>query len=117
MQEDSRTDIGRFLDLDRKRNGAELILTSRTENGIVSLRTSRIPWIQCFERGNLKNKRKENLSIHFCFDDETADVVLRTNIPVIQLSIYGAAADVCDELAWRISDISESIREPVAKNN
>ena len=39
MQKDSRKDIDRFLGLDRKRNGAELKLTSRMENGIVSLRT------------------------------------------------------------------------------
>ena len=39
MQEASRTDIGRFLGLDRKRNGTELIHTTRTESVIVSLRT------------------------------------------------------------------------------
>ena len=33
MQEDSRTDIGRSLGLDQKRNGTELTRTSRTENG------------------------------------------------------------------------------------
>ena len=31
-------DIGRFLDLDQKRNGKELIRTNRMENGIESLR-------------------------------------------------------------------------------
>ena len=33
MQVDSRTDTGRFLGLDRKRKGTDLILISRTENG------------------------------------------------------------------------------------
>ena len=31
-------DIGRFLDLDQKRNGTELVRTNRMENGIESLR-------------------------------------------------------------------------------
>ena len=53
--------------------------------------------------GDLKSKGKGQLSIHFCGDDNTAEVVLRTIIPVNQLSIYGAVADMCDELAWRIS--------------
>ena len=43
------------------------------------------------------------LSIHFCGDDDTAEVVLRTIFSVNQLSIYGAAAEICDELAWRLS--------------
>ena len=39
MREDSRTDVGRFSNLDQKRNGTEVTRTSRMENGIVSLRT------------------------------------------------------------------------------
>ena len=46
-------------------------------------------------------------SIHFCGDEKTVEVVLRTIISVNQLSIYGAVADMCDELACRISDCSE----------
>ena len=46
-------------------------------------------------------------SIHFCGDDKIVEVVLRTIISVNQLSIYGAVADMCDELACRISDCSE----------
>ena len=38
-EKDSRTDIGRFMGLDQKRNGTELTLTNRMENGIDSLRT------------------------------------------------------------------------------
>ena len=69
------------------------------------------------ERGNLKSKGQGKLSIHFCGDDETAEVVLRTIISVNQLSIYGAVADVCDELACRISDCSESTGKLVAQDN
>ena len=54
-------------------------------------------------RGDLKKQRKGKLSVHLCGDDNTAELVLRTIISVNQLSIYGAAADMCDELACRIS--------------
>ena len=33
------------------------------------------------------------LSTHFCGDEDTAEVVLRTIISVNQLSVYGAVAD------------------------
>ena len=69
------------------------------------------------ERGDLKNKRKGHSSIHFCGDDEIAEVVLHTFISVNQLSICGAVADMCDELAWRISGCSESTEKLVAPNN
>ena len=46
------------------------------------------------ERGTSKSKGKGKMSIHFCGDDETADVVFRTIISVNQLSIYGAVADI-----------------------
>ena len=39
MQEDSRTDIGRFLGLDQKRTGTELTRFNRMVNGIMSLKT------------------------------------------------------------------------------
>ena len=40
-----------------------------------------------FERGSLRSKEKGKLSIHFCGDDETVDVILRTIISVNQLSV------------------------------
>ena len=51
---------------------------------------------------NLKSKRRGKLSIHFCGADDAAEVVLRTIVSVNQLSVYGAATGMCDELAWRI---------------
>ena len=69
------------------------------------------------ERGDLKSKGKGKLSFHFCGDDETAEVVLRTFISVNQLRIHGVAADMCDELACRISGASESTGKLVAQNN
>ena len=43
-------------------------------------------------RGHLKSKGKGTLSLHYCGDDETTEVILRTIISVNQLSIHGAAA-------------------------
>ena len=76
--------------------------------------SSRFPWIQCFA---LRSKGRGTLSIHFCGDDDTAEVVLRTIIFVNHLSIYGARTDMCDELAWRLSGCSENTGKPVAQNN
>ena len=53
-------------------------------------------------------KQKIKLSKHFCGDDETVEAILRKIISVNQLSVYEAVADICDELAWRISGCSES---------
>ena len=57
------------------------------------------------------------LSTHICDDDERAEVVLRTIISVNQLSIYGAVADICGELAWIISRCSESTGKLAAEKN
>ena len=37
------------------------------------------------------------MSIHFCADGGTIEIVFRTIISVNQLSIYGAVSDLCDE--------------------
>ena len=48
-------------------------------------------------RGTLRNKGGGKLSIHFCADGGTLETAFRTIISVTQLSIYGAASDMCDE--------------------
>ena len=63
----------------------------------------------------IRKSKKGKLSFHFCGDDKTVEVVLRTITSVNQLSIYGAVADMCDELACRISDCSESREKFVAQ--
>ena len=70
-----------------------------------------------FERGDLKSKGKGKLSFHFCGNDNTAELVLRTIISVNQVSIFGAVADMCDELACRISGCSERTGEFVTQDN
>ena len=54
-----------------------------------------------FERGSLRSKGGGKLSIHFCGDTDTVEVVLRTIVSVNQHSVNGAVADMCDELASR----------------
>ena len=53
------------------------------------------------ERGEFfkKSKGSEKKSIHFNRSDETVELILRTVISVNQLSIYGAVANLCEELA------------------
>ena len=70
-----------------------------------------------FERGDLKSKGKGQLSIHFNGSDETVEVMLRTVISVNWLSVYGAVAQMCEELAWEMSKSSKSTGKPVAPNN
>ena len=66
------------------------------------------------ERGALKSKEGEKLSIHFCGDQQIVEVIFRTIISVNQFSVDGAVADMCEELASRISDCSASTGRPVA---
>ena len=63
-----------------------------------------------FEQGELKSKGKGNLSLHFNGSDETIEVILRTVISVNQLSVYGAVADMCGDLAWKSPEI-QRVRE------
>ena len=47
-------------------------------------------------RGTLKSKGGGKLSIHYCVDQETIEIVFRTIISVNQLSIYGAVPNLCE---------------------
>ena len=80
--------------------------TNRMENGIkrhdaqlCRMWTSYICATSALERGELKSKGKGWKSIHFNGSDETIEFILRTGISVNQLSVYGAVADLCGELA------------------
>ena len=48
-------------------------------------------------RGTLKSKGGGKLPIHFCADGRTIETVFCTIISVIQISIYGAVSDLCEE--------------------
>ena len=75
------------------------------------------PGSSAFERGDLKSKGKGRSAIHFNGSDETIEVILRTVISVNQISIYGAVADLCGELAWEISRNSKGTEKPGALEN
>ena len=78
----------------------EIMMINFCESGHPVFRGS-----SALERGDLKSKGKGKLSVHFFGDDKTVAVVLRTIISVNQLSIYGAVADTCEELAWEIFNV------------
>ena len=85
---------------------AEDMMLNFSESGHPVFRGS-----SALDRGDLESKGKGNLSFHFCGDDKTAELVLRTIICVNQLSTYGAVAD------YRISGCSERTGELVAQGN
>ena len=70
-----------------------------------------------FEKGDFKSKGKGKSSINYNGSDETVEVVPRTIISVNQLSIYGAVANMCEEVAWEISKCSEGTERPVGPND
>ena len=80
ITEDSRKDVGRFWDLDPRRNGTDPIPKNRMENGIKLLKT----WCSTLPKADIlfrvssalesgeQRKRKENL--HFNGSDEILEV-------------------------------------------
>ena len=55
-----------------------------------------------FARGELRSKGGGKKSLHFNGSHETIELLLRTVISANQLSIYGAIADLCDEVPKRV---------------
>ena len=71
---------------------AELMMIKFGESGHPVFRAT-----SPFSRGTLKSKGGGKLSLHSCADGDTIETVFRTIISVNQLSIYGAASDLCEE--------------------
>ena len=71
---------------------AELMMIKFSESGHPVFRSTSL-----LSRGVLKSEGGEKLSTPFCADEGTIEPVLRTNISVYQLSLYGAVSDLCDE--------------------
>ena len=61
----------------------------------------------------MKRHGKGVKSIHFNGSDETIELILRTVISVNQLSVYGAVAELCKELARD----SSGARKPAANDH
>ena len=68
---------------------------------------------QCLGKKRIEKQRKRKKSVLFGGCDETIRLILRTIIFVNQLSVYGAAADLCKELARD----SSSARKPAENEN
>ena len=49
-------------------------------------------------RGQLKSKGHGKLSIHFAADEHTIETIFRIILSVNQLSVYGAMANICEEV-------------------
>ena len=54
---------------------------------------------RAFGRGELRSKGGGKKAIHFNKNDENIELLLRTVISANQLSVYGAVADLCNELS------------------
>ena len=72
---------------------AEVMMLNFAESGHPVFRAS-----SALERGELKSRGKGVKSIHFNSSDDSIELILRSNISVNQLSIYGAVADLSKEL-------------------
>ena len=51
-------------------------------------------------RGKLKSKGHGKLSIHYCADQKTIDIIFRTIVSATQLSLYGAVANMCENFEF-----------------
>ena len=73
-------------------NMAERMLLEFAESGHPIFRAT-----SPLSRGRLKTKGHGKLSIHYCADLETIQTFFRIIVSVNQLSLYGAAAEMCEE--------------------
>ena len=106
LQKDSEQDKGHSSGLDQKRS---CILSVKTvhkmkwdkvaEQIMLTFAENKHPVFRAtspLSRGTLKSKGGEKLSIHYCVDPGTIETDFRTILSV-ELSIYGAVADTCEE--------------------
>ena len=81
-------------------------------------RTSVFRATSALVRGFLKSKKGGKLSLHYNGDLSNAELLFRTIISANQISVNGAIADRCGELAQQISDHAFSTTgKPVAQIN
>ena len=109
MLEVSRKDIGRFWGLDPKRNGMEPILTNRMENGMKLLKAWCSTWLKAdilyfvpsvlWKEENWEAKEKERHLFTSTVVMKPLNWFFALWFLSISLSIYGAVADLCKEVA------------------
>ena len=107
MQRDSEQDNGHFSVLVQRKkwysisaDGPQGEWDKMAEKIMVTLAESGHPVFRAtspLSRGQFKGKGGGKLSIHNCADLESIKTVFRTIISVIQLSLYGAVAEMCEE--------------------
>ena len=91
---------------------AEMMMLNFKESGHPVFRPTR-----ALDRGSLRKKGGQ-LSIHFSGDSTNAELLFRTLNSANQLSVYGAVAEWCGELAQQISaHASSRIGKPIAHVN
>ena len=96
MLANSLVDIGLSWGLHQKRNGADMaeeMMDNFSRSGHPIFRAT-----SAFPRGELRIKGGGNKSKHFNGSNENIELPLRTVISANQLSIYGAVADLCDDI-------------------
>ena len=73
-------------------NIAEKMLLEFAESGCPIFRAT-----TPVSRGKLRRKGHGKLSIHYCADQATIETIFRIIVSANQLSLYGAAAEICEE--------------------
>ena len=83
-----------------------MMLQLHTESSHPTFRDS-----SAFERGELRSKGHGKKSVRFNGSEENIELLLRRIISAKQLSVYGAMADLCKELA-KYSESSVRLEAP-----
>ena len=109
MLEDFLAVIGHSWDLDQKRNGTELALislmefeTKTAEHMMLELAETIHPMFRAssaLERWELRSKGRGKKTIHFNGSEQNVELILRRILSAVQLSVYGAVADMCREVS------------------
>ena len=104
MLKDSLAVIGLSEGLDLKRSGTELTIANQMDLGIErrrnaaefrQIRSSGIPWYQCLGERRIEKQRRRR---HFNGSTQNIEWLLQMVISVNELSLYGAVADMIEEI-------------------
>ena len=119
-------DIGRFWDPEGNKSGTVLVnkpdgvWDKVAENMVLELGESTHPIFRAttpLEGGELRSKGKGMKFIHFSGSGETTEILPRIVNSVDQLSMYGAAAELCEELSKNSDSMVTPTEVPIAHSN
>ena len=107
MQRDLEQDNGHSTGLDQRESGLLSVKTVHKVNGTKWQKKMMVTFAESghtvfratspLSRGVFKSEGGGKLSIHYCADFATFEIVFRTIISVNQLSLYGAVEEMCEE--------------------